>query len=185
MAIGDFASGIAAVAALLTVYYARATVAEARRSRREASAAHGEEMSREGQLLDATQAAHQQEMSERQRALASELWLQRLTQLGRVNELLGETADIARIEIANPPAKVAGGLGSWTRVTGALVRVEAALIILEQLGGPSLGDIKQMTIDLRRMNTRQELVVTETMGALDRIKYLAQEHASFKSPADS
>ncbi len=139
-------------------------------------------MSREGQLLEATQTAHRQEMVDRKRALARELWLQRLTQLGRVHELLGETADIARIEIAHPPAKVAGGLGTWTRVTGALVRVEGALVILEQLEGPALDDIKQKAISLRRMNTPPELVVSEMMGALDQTRHLAQEHECFKPP---
>jgi hypothetical protein len=38
-------SGIAAVATLVTVYYARATVSEARRARQEASVAHLEEIS--------------------------------------------------------------------------------------------------------------------------------------------
>jgi hypothetical protein len=57
------------VAALVTVYYARATVSEARKSRREATAAHGEEMGREEQLLEATRTAHEQEMAERRHTL--------------------------------------------------------------------------------------------------------------------
>jgi hypothetical protein len=63
--VGDISSGVAAAAALLAVSYARATVAVARETRREVSAAHNEEMTREGQLLEATRVAHEQEMAER------------------------------------------------------------------------------------------------------------------------
>jgi hypothetical protein len=96
--------------------------------------------------------------------------------------LLGETADIAREEIANPPPKVSGAFGTWTRVTGALARVEVALAILELLGGPALPEVKQMTRDRRMMNTPPALVVGDTMGALERTRDLAEEHPSFRTP---
>jgi hypothetical protein len=51
------------------------------------------------QLLEATITAHEQEMAERADALARELWLQRLTQLGKVQELLGEAVEAAHSEI--------------------------------------------------------------------------------------
>jgi hypothetical protein len=55
-------------------------------------------MTREVQVLEATRTAHEQEMAERERALARQLWLQRLTQLGKLQDLLWErpTLDIPR-----------------------------------------------------------------------------------------
>ena len=182
MAIGDIASGIAALAALVTVYYARATVLQAREARREASAAHNEEMDREAQLLGATRAAHEQEMAAREHAVDRELWVQRLTQLGKIHDLLGETADIARFEISNPPERIEGQPGSWTRLPGALARVEAALVILERLGGPSLPETRQMTVNCRQMRTPPAQVAGEAMSALGRMQHLAENDPAFKVP---
>jgi hypothetical protein len=97
-----------------------------------------------------------------------------------VQDLFKETADIARYEVANPPPKIEGGIGTWTRLTGALLRVEAALVILERLEGPSLPEIRQMTSDGRRMNTPPGRIVGEMMSALDRLLHLSEEDASFK-----
>lgn len=178
----DIFSGIAALAALVTVFYARETVRESRRSRQEASAAHGEEMSREEQLLEATRTAHEQEMAERKRALERDLWVQRLTQLGKVQDLVKETADIARDEIADPPPKIDGGIGTWTRLTGALLRVEAALVILERLGGPTLPEMKRKVKEGRRMNTHPSQIVGDMMDILGRLLDLSVEDESFKEP---
>jgi hypothetical protein len=180
--IGDIASGVAAVAALLTVYYARATVSVARETRREASAAHNEEMAREAQLLEATRAAHEQEMAERQRALARELWLQRLLQLGKLQDLLWEAADIGRAEIADAPERIAGQPGTWTRLTGVLLRIEAALVSLELLGGPPLADIRQMVGNCRQIGVHPGRVVSETMSALERTVHLSENDANFSVP---
>lgn len=113
VAAADIASGVAAVAALLTVYYARATVSEARKSRQETSLAHTEEMSQEAQLLEATTTAHEQEMAERADALARELWLQRLTQLGKVQELLGEAVRLLKPRIQRSASGSSGAPRSW------------------------------------------------------------------------
>src|SRR2546429_9937787 len=90
--IGSVGSAIAAVAALVTVWFARRTVTEARESRKESSAAHVEAMRQQAELLAATRTAHEREMAERARALASELVLQRLRQLDVVADLLRQTA---------------------------------------------------------------------------------------------
>ena len=97
-AVGGVTSVIAAGAALITVIYARATVVQARAARREAKDAHAEETRQQVQLLEATRLAHEQEMREREKALASEMFLQWLAHLGRVTDLRGEVADVARIE---------------------------------------------------------------------------------------
>jgi hypothetical protein len=184
MVIGDIASGIAALAALVTIYYARATVLQAREARREASAAHSEEMDREAQLLEETQAAYEQEMAARKLALQRELWLQRLAQLGKLQDLLWEAADIARSEISNPPERIEGQPGTWTRLTGVLLRVEAGLVSLELLEGPSLPKIKQMAGECQQMHTPAARVVSETMSALQITLHLAESDAAFKAPGD-
>lgn len=180
--IGGLASGIAAVAALAALYYAHATVSEARKSRREASQAHAEAMAHEMQLLEATKTAQEQEMAERQTVLAKEMWLERLRQLGKLQDLLWEAADIGRREIDNPPPQIAGQLGTWTRLTGVLLRVEAALVSLEQLGGPVLPDMRQMVMNCRQIGTPPGRVVSEAMSALQVTLHLSETETSLLSP---
>jgi hypothetical protein len=175
----DIISGVAALATLVAVFYARATVQESRKGRQEASLAHVEEMTREARLLEATQTAHEREMEERRRAHQREMWLERLRQVGRVQELLAETSDIARHEIEHPPEKVALQFGTWTRTTSGLTRVEAALVILEKLGGPAMPEARQLTSTLRMMNTPPQRIVGDTMGELARSIALAENDESF------
>jgi hypothetical protein len=101
-----------------------------------------------------------------------------------VQDLLWETADIARFEISNAPERIAGQPGTWTRLTGVLVRVEAALANLELLEGPSLPEIKQMTVNCRQMNTPPERIVSEAMNALASTLHLSESDATFKAPGD-
>jgi hypothetical protein len=180
--IGGLASGIAAVAALAALYYAHATVSEARKSRREASQAHAEAMAREEQLLEATRTAQAQEMAERQEVLAREMWLERIRQLGKLQDLLWEAADIGRHEIDNPPPRIAGQSGTWTRLTGVLLRVEAALVSLERLGGPALPEMKQMVMNCRQIGTPRGRVVSEAMSALQVTLRLSETDTSLLSP---
>lgn len=180
--IGGLASGIAAVAALAALYYAHATVSEARKSRREASQAHAEAMAHEIQLLEATKTAQEREIAERQKVLAREMWLERLRQLGKVQDLLWEAADIGRREIDNPPPQIAGQPGTWTRLTGVLLRVEAALVSLEQLGGPALPDMRQTVMNCRQIGTPPGRVVSEAMSALQVALHLSETETSLLSP---
>jgi hypothetical protein len=182
MNIAEVASGIASLGALVTVYYARATVAEARKARSESAQAHGEEMDREAQLLRATITAHSEEMAERRGALERELWLERLRQLGKLQDLLWEAADIGRFEIENPPQQIAGQPGSWTRLTGVLLRVEAAVTSLERLEGPELSTIRQMTANCRQIGTPPGQVVSEAMSGLQVTLHLAESDPNFRSP---
>jgi hypothetical protein len=179
----DIASGIAAVAALLTVYYARATVSEARRSRNEASSAHTDEMNRAAQLLQATITAHEREMAERAEALARELWLQRLTQLGKVQELLGDAVEAARSEIGRREAgsPMIASIGS-TLLSSALLRVEAAVVILTRLGGPALPDIRQMTEKGRDAGASLYEVEAEAVRAIAATRFLAETDDKFRRP---
>lgn len=181
--VGEAATVVAAGAALVTVLFAGATVRQAKDTRKEQSKAHQEEMAQYAELVHATTAAHQREMAERERAFQAELVLQRLAQIGRVMELAGEAADLARADIANPPPPTGIGNGTWTRVTGALARLEAAAVIYERLGGPQLPpEIKTFSIEGRRMGTSPKLVVGEAMSVLEKLKHLAETDASLAPP---
>jgi hypothetical protein len=120
-------------------------------------------------------------MVERQEILAREMWFERLRQLGKLQDLLWEAADIARYEVDNPPPQIAGQTGTWTRLTGVLLRVEAAIINLEQIGGPALADMRQMTINCRQMNIHPGRVVSETMSALQITLHLMESDPAFSS----
>lgn len=122
-------------------------------------------------------------MADRERALERELWLQRLTQLGKVQDLLWEAADIGRSEIGSPPERIEGQPGTWTRLTGVLLRIEAALVSLELLGGPALPEVRQMAANCRKPRIHPGQVVSETMSALDRTVHLSENDVGFRSPS--
>jgi hypothetical protein len=180
--VGGVASVVAAGAALVTVLYARATVVQARTARREARDAHAEETRQQAQLLEATRMAHEQEMREREKALASEMFLQRLVHLGRVTDLLGEVADVARIEQVQPPPLIEGTPFKLTRTTGMLARLEAAIVIFESLGGPPIAKAEQLSKEGRRANTPPMRIVGDAMSALDEITFLAKDNDRLVQP---
>jgi hypothetical protein len=180
--VGGVASVVAAGAALVTVLYARATVVQARTARREAKDAHAEETRHQAQLLEATRMAHEQEMREREKALASEMFLQRLVHLGRVTDLLGEVADVARIEQVQPPPLIEGTPFKLTRTTGMLARLEATIVIFESLGGPPIAKAEQLSKEGRRANTPPMRIVGDAMSALDEITFLAKDNDRLVQP---
>jgi hypothetical protein len=180
--VGGVASVAAAGAALVTVLYARATVVQARAARREAKDAHAEETRQQAQLLEATRMAHEQEMVEREKALASEMFLQRLVHLGRITDLLGEVADVARTEEVQPPPTIEGTPIRLTRTTGMLARLEAAITIFESLGGQPLAAAEKLAKEGRMANTPPLRILGDAMSALDEIAFLARENDSLTQP---
>ena len=117
-------------------------------------------------------------------ALDADIALQRLAQLGRVMELVGETADLARADIAQAPPPTGIGVGTWTPVTGALARLEGAVVIYERLGGPALPpEVRRFSIEYRGSGTSPELVVGEAMSVLEKLKNLAETKDSLSPPA--
>jgi hypothetical protein len=175
-------SGVAALAALLAVYFARATVQEARRNRSEEALAHREAMASEERLLEATNASHEQEMQDRYNAVEREMWVERLTQLGRVQELLGNVVDttgttIALREEAGRPMTV--GIGD-TRVSCALLRAEVGVAILAQLGGPSLPEFAQAAERGRVAGTSLHEVEAVAAATLNTVRALAQSDPTFR-----
>jgi hypothetical protein len=102
-----------------------------------------------------------------------------LLQLAKIMELVGETADIARAEIAQPPPRIGVGPGTWTRTTGFLTRLEAAIVIYERLGGPALPPAtRQFSIDAQKLPTNQRRIVSEAEAVLAMLTTFA-ENASF------
>jgi hypothetical protein len=186
--VGGLGSVVAAGAALVTVLYARSTVVVARAGRRDAHDAHGEEMREHARLFEATKVANEQEIEARERALRAELVLERLSQLGRVEEMLGEIGDIARFEIAQPPPLIGAGPGRWSRVTGALTRLEAAIGICERLGidgtvAAVLSEAKLMSNQRRGVGTPPTLVVSEAMMLLSRLGSAIESDESLLIPS--
>jgi len=60
-----------------------------------------------------------------------------LLQLDKIMSLVGEAAEVARIEIGNPPPPIGPGQpGTWSRIPGVVSRTRAALVIYNKLGGP-------------------------------------------------
>jgi hypothetical protein len=180
--VGGVASVVAAGAALVTVIYARATVVQGRAAERESRDAHAEETRQQAQLLEATTIAHQQEMNERAKALASDLFLQRLVHLARITDLLGDVADVARIEQVHPPPLIEGTPFRMTRTTGMLVRLEAAIVIFESIGGPPLAKAEQLSKEGRRANTPPMRILGDAMAALDEITFIAKDDDRLTTP---
>ena len=62
-----------------------------------------------------------------------------LLQLDKIMQLAGEAAEVARIEISNPPPAIGPGQpGTWSRIPGVVSRTRAAVVIYNKLGGPEL-----------------------------------------------
>ena len=150
-------------------------MSEPRKARTESSAAHAEETGQQAKLLDeATTAVHQQEAQERERVLASDLLLQRLIQLGRITDVLRELADIACTQMVDEPPLMTGTPSRLTRTTGMLARLEAATVIFESLGGPTLSKAESLAKEGRRANTPPGTILGDAMGVLDEITFLAR-----------
>jgi len=164
--VADIFSGIAAVAALVTIWFARQTVSEARK------------------LLAATVSAHQQEMAERQRAYDRELWLQRLTQLGNVQDLLGEVLDSTHAELHGRGFRAPTNIGlSATQLASAVLNAEAAIVILGRLGGPVLAEVLSLLGKGRIASTSLQEFVADVTRSLAAVRALVETEQSLGPPA--
>jgi hypothetical protein len=98
-----------------------------------------------------------------------------LLMLAEIIKLVSRAGDLARLDIANPPPVPANGIGTWTRVTGALTELEAMIAVYRQLGGPELpSNVEKFARDFRRMNTPPEQVVGESVSMLGMLQSLAE-----------
>jgi len=98
-----------------------------------------------------------------------------LLMLAEVIKLVSRAGDLARLDIVNPPPATANGIGTWTRVTGALVELEAMIAVYRQLGGPELpANVESFARDLRRMDTKPAQVVGESVSVLGQLQNFAE-----------
>ena len=136
----QIATLIAAQAALEAIYFAKQTVPKAKKTRKEATEAHAEEMGEERKLLEATTAAHEAEMSARYRGLVTEVVIQRLIQLGNV---LRELTDIARDEQTHAPPRTEIHQ-PLSRVPSRKLQLGVALASYERLGGSRMREASEV-----------------------------------------
>jgi hypothetical protein len=98
-----------------------------------------------------------------------------LLMLAEIIKLVSRAGDLARLDIANPPPATAHGIGYWTRVTGALIELEAIIAVYRQLGGPEIpSNVEKFACDLRRMDTKPEQVVGESVSVLGLLQNFAE-----------
>lgn len=174
--VANISSVIAVLAALAAVYYARQTVGVARRS-----------FDEQVKLLEATTKAHEREMTERRRALQQELWLQRLTQLVTLQDLLGEAAEMAyrEIERCKAEGKKADVRPDDTgQLPSAILRVEVGATILGRLGGPSSTQVTKLVAEGKKGGTSLHHIAGTARRALVAVRDLVASDESFKPPTD-
>jgi hypothetical protein len=98
-----------------------------------------------------------------------------LLMLAEIIKLVSRAGDLARLDIADPPPAMPNGLGTWTRVTGALIELEAMLAVYRQLGGPALpANVEKFARDFRRMDTKPEQLVGESVSVLGELQNFAE-----------
>jgi len=179
--VGQIATLIAAGAALVTIWFAKQTVTEAKKARKEAHEAHAEEMGEERKLLDATTAAHEAEMSARYKGLVTEVVMQRLTQLGTITNVLRELTDIARDEQRNPPQRTEINQ-PLSRIPSRKLQLGVALASYQRLGGPSMKEASAVAELAYNAGTPLMEVLGKATAALSEARSQADAHASLEIP---
>lgn len=97
-----------------------------------------------------------------------------LLMLADVIKLVSRAGDLARLDIANPPPPMPNGIGTWNRTPGVLAELEATIAVYRQLGGPELPANVSSLAHLRRMDTKPEQIVGESMGVLATLQDFAE-----------
>jgi hypothetical protein len=102
-----------------------------------------------------------------------------LLMLAEIIKLVSRAGDLARLDIANPPPPTANGIGTWTRVTGALIELEAMVAVYRQLGGPELpSNVEKFARDLRRMDIKPAQVAGESASVLSLLQNFAENFSA-------
>jgi hypothetical protein len=189
-AVGGFAVVAAAVAALVTIYYARATVAEARLARKESRAAHAEEVAEQRaateaavaaqqRAIDAATVAHREQMQKQQRAHENDIALQRVIQIGRVVTALGAVLDTAVYEWFNEQPMVSLQF-RFTAIPSRLNRLRIAVAMLEALGGPELNETDALSKRGYSLGEPPSRVFNDAFNALSEIEQTIRAHESLR-----
>jgi hypothetical protein len=173
--ISSVASVLAATAALVTILYARATVQEAQRGRRESRANHVEAIAEQKTMAAAFSSAHAEQMADRQRAHDADARLQRLAQMERISELLLSVIDAARAEALEPPPLLTPpSQFRATRIPAMLARLGVALTILDQLAGPRLELASDLAVRGYGPGSNAMQVVGDAISALKQIESIVR-----------
>lgn len=155
-ALGGISVVIAALAALVTIFFARSTVQEARLARRD------------------NHQAHEEEMAERAIALAAELRLQRIKQIEVVAEVLVDLIETARSEYIDPPPRTNPPMPfRATLIPTLLSRLGTALAILHSLEGPELPKAQQLAKQGFSVGTPPMNIVNDGAEALREVEAAA------------
>lgn len=189
------ASVVAAVAALATVIYARATVADARQGRREAAAQHEAvlaEQQRTAAAAEAAQeetrraamdarAAYEDERTAAARTLAMQQTLRRIDQIDRITQLLGSLANIARDEAVTPPPTVGMQGFPLTRIPTVLAELRTAEALHTALGGANLPNVHELAVNGYALGREPMQFLGRAQAALDEIGWLVANDERYMS----
>lgn len=194
---GAAGSVVAALAALVTVIFARNTVRETQAGRREALAQHRELMVEEQRATDAIEAARQAtetlarttteaQASERQAAalaLSSRVTLQRIVQLERIALTLGRVAQTAREEAHTPPPVLPGPQPiPLSRLPTLLQELDAAVSLYERLGAQPINSAAELARRGYSVGIPPTRVLGEAHTALDELRRLAENDPALRLP---
>lgn len=183
---GEAAALVAAGFALVTIFYARSTVQEAKKTSEqldEIGKAAQSGVTEQRATVETLGTAHREEMAERARALDAELLVPRLAQLERASEVLLELVDVTQAECVAPPYQLEPGK-TLTRVPALLIRLQGAVEILARLGGSELVTVKQLG---RSADSGRDLlpqVRGVAIDALSEIKTLARKDPRLRLPSE-
>jgi hypothetical protein len=134
-------------------------------------------MAEQYRALQASAAAHQEQMREQQRALLAAIELQRVVQLERVAEVLADLASTAQAEAIHPPGRPVTDQADrrMTLIPTVLARLGAAVALLDALGGPELPTADQLA--RQPGGTPAERTLSSAIDALREIESLARSAA--------
>jgi hypothetical protein len=180
--VGQIASLVAAGAAVAAIWFAKRTVSEAKRARREANAAHAEQLAESRRLLEATTEAHRIEMAARARDFEAERIVQRLAQLRAITDVLRELTDIARDEETHPPLRTQANQ-PLSRIPSRLAQLSAALSIYQRLGGPPMKEAGELARAGYNLGTPLMQVLGQAQAGLGEAVAQAAAHVALE-PAE-
>jgi hypothetical protein len=99
-----------------------------------------------------------------------------LLQLDKIMSLVGEAAEVARIEIDNPPKPIGPGQpGTWSRISGVVARTRAAVVIYDKLGGPELpAQVESFMREANQLPIKPTVVVGKAETVLSALTSFAE-----------
>jgi hypothetical protein len=176
-AVGGVVSVLAAASAAVAIWFAKTTVDEARASRKEDQQAHEQVLASHRAQLDASSAAHREEMAQRAEALAAERQLDVVRRLDGIADALLNLADCAREETISPPARLTDASPiPLTCIPGLLAALRAAAGSLHAIGGPELPNVSRIAAEGYGVGTPPIHFVGEAFTGLQEVEAAIAAH---------